>query len=105
MRKECLHAAVGQKDLDPPDAACRGIALLRRRQVLPQLAGDAREGSEAEQFGLRCIRGGEAPLSVRAQGAKPFVIRSPEIVPERRRRHAPGSPRGLRQGAKKGVVM
>ena len=48
-----LHAAVGEEDLEPADAARGGVALLRRRQVLAQLAGDPRECSEAEHQGAK----------------------------------------------------
>ena len=48
-----LHAAVGEEDLDPADAARGGIAFLRGRQVLPQFAGDPRECAQAEHQGAK----------------------------------------------------
>ena len=48
VREQRLHAAVGEQDLDPADAARGRVALLRGGQVLAHLAGDASECAESD---------------------------------------------------------
>ena len=48
VHQQRLDAAVGEQDLQPAESASSGIALLRRGQVLPQLAPDTRQGPETE---------------------------------------------------------
>ena len=53
VREQRLHAAVGEQDLEPADAARGGVAVLRRGQVLAQLARHARECPQAEHQGAK----------------------------------------------------
>jgi hypothetical protein len=48
VRQEGLDAAVGHEDLEAAQIARGRVAVLGGRQVLPQLARDARQCSEAE---------------------------------------------------------
>ena len=48
VSEQGVHAAVGEEDLEPPDPARRRVAVLRRGEVLAQLARHPCERPETE---------------------------------------------------------